>query len=121
MHVRPTERVVVPFSGEGAGTGELSWGQREIWTAMVASESAKPVGGAQPVPTGTSVERVAGELQFIMNRYPAMRTRLRFDGTAWPQQVVSASGETALEIFEAGDHDPAALAEVVCERYRRTP
>ena len=35
-------------------------------------------------------------------------------------QVVFGSGEIPLEIIDAGDTDPDAVAVAVCDRYRRT-
>jgi hypothetical protein len=44
------EHIIVPFSGEGSGVEELSWGQQEIWSAMRAQHSWLPIGAAQPLP-----------------------------------------------------------------------
>jgi hypothetical protein len=114
------DRIRVAFEGEGSGVDELSWGQLDIWTAMVRLNTWLPIGGVNPLPAGTTVDDVAEDLRYLMSRYQSMRTRLRFDTAGRPTQVVSASGEIALEMVDAGDDDPAAVAEAVCQRYRET-
>src|SRR5258706_13619284 len=46
--IRVADRIVVGFSGEGSGEGsgeaDLSWGQRDIWLAMVRQKSWLPNG-----------------------------------------------------------------------------
>lgn len=105
------DRVVVPFSGEGAGEAELSWGQRDIWHAMLRQRSWLPNGAWAPLPAGTTVDEIAERLRYMMSRYPSARTRLTFESDGRPRQVVSGAGEIMLDIVDAGDHDPAALAE----------
>ncbi len=116
----PTDRVVVAFAGEGSGVEEMSWGQWEIWLAMVAQESSLPLGGTKPLPPGTTVEDIADELRYLMGRYQSMRTRLRFDGTGRPRQVLVDSGETTLAIFDADDEDPDDVAAEVDRQYQET-
>ncbi|MET7419847.1 condensation domain-containing protein [Dactylosporangium sp. NPDC005555] len=114
------ERVVVRFEGDGAGEGPLSWGQAENWAAILRQKTWLPLGGVQPLAAGTTVDRVAGELRYLLSRFPSLRTRLRLpDGDA-PVQVVAGSGEITLEVFDAGDEDGDALAQRVHERYRDT-
>lgn len=117
---QPTERVAVAFAGEGSGVEELSWGQWEIWLAMVAQQTSLPLGGTKPLSPDTTVEDIAEELRFLMSRFQSMRTRLRFDETGRPRQVLSASGETTLAVFDAGDADPDAVAAEVDEQYQAT-
>ncbi|GHJ47737.1 hypothetical protein Cs7R123_50790 [Catellatospora sp. TT07R-123] len=110
-------RIMVSFQGEGSGAGELSWGQREIWAAMRSQQSALPVGGCLPLPQGTTLDDMAAELRFNMGRHQSMRTRLCFDADGRPTQVIAASGETALEVVEAGADDPAEVGERVRRRF----
>ncbi len=117
---QPTERVVVAFEGEGSGVEEMSWGQWEIWLAMVGQQTSLPLGGTKPLPAGTTVEDIAGELSFLMGRFQSMRTRLRFDEAGRPRQVLSASGETILAVFDAGDADPDEVAAQVHRQYEDT-
>lgn len=111
----------VRFSGHGAGDGELSWGQKTIWRTMRESRSSITQGLASPVPPGFTAEDMAAEVRFIMNRYPAFRTRLRFGADGATRQVVEAEGEIAMEVvdLEAGE-DPAAVAGAVRDRYTST-
>jgi hypothetical protein len=111
---------MVPFAGEGSGVAPLSWGQYELWTAIVRQQNWLPIGGTNPLPAGTTVDDVAAELSYLVSRFQSIRTRLRFDGGALPQQVVAASGEIPLEIVDAGTTDPAEVAATVCQRYQDT-
>jgi len=113
-------QIMVPFHGEGSGTGELSWGQREIWSAMQRQQSAIPVGGCLPLPEGCTLDDMVAELRFNMSRHQSMRTRLRFGADRRPLQVVSESGEIALEVVDAGGEDPAEVGERVRLRFWTT-
>ena len=53
-----------------------------------------PIGGAQPLPPGTTVQDLQERLRYLMSRYQSMRTRLRFEPDGTPRQVVYAAGET---------------------------
>jgi hypothetical protein len=117
---QPTGRVLVPFAGDGSGDEELSWGQQEIWRAMVRQGNWFPLGGLEELPPGTTVDDIAAELGYLLSRYQTMRTRLRFDADGRPRQVVHAAGEIALEVVEAGDADPAQVADAVLWRYQHT-
>jgi len=118
--VEVADRVMVDFRGAGHGVAPLSWGQRELWGGMAQQGSWFPIGLAQPVPPGTTVDDVAAGLRYLIGRHQSMRTRLRFDPEG-PRQVVAESGELPVEIFDAGDgEDPAVLAARVERRYRDT-
>ncbi|MFG2039794.1 condensation domain-containing protein [Dactylosporangium sp. NPDC048998] len=117
------DRISVGFQGEGAAggpprCGPLSWGQLENWSAIVKQGTWLPLGGVKPLPEGTTVDEVAAELRYLVSRYEPMRTLLRFDPDGTPTQVVYAAGEIDLEMVDAGDADPARVAEDVCERWR---
>ncbi|OLB80366.1 MAG: hypothetical protein AUI14_07030 [Actinobacteria bacterium 13_2_20CM_2_71_6] len=115
------ERIMVPFDGEGSGVDDLAWGQREIWMAMVRQHNWLPVGGVKRLPAGTTVEEIAEELRYLLSRFQTMRTRLRYDAEGRPSQVVSGSGEIALEVVDADDDaDPDEVAEAVSQRYQET-
>jgi hypothetical protein len=117
MVVRMADRILVPFEGEGSGTAELSWGQREMWRAIERRGSSLAIGGVVPLPAGTTVEGAAAELRFMLSRHQSLRTRLLLDGDGRERQVVAASGEACLEVIEAGDGDPAEVAEAVFNRF----
>ena len=114
---RAREQIMVAFEGEGAGEGELSWGQRENWATITALGSWFPLGGITPLPAYITAESIADTLSYVMNRYPTLRTRLRFD-SGRPIQVVHASGQLPVEFVDAGGDDPAEVARQVSEEYR---
>jgi hypothetical protein len=96
----------------------MTWGQTEIWLTMTR-KGWLCVGGTLPLAPGTTVESVAEELRFMVSRFPSMRTRLLFEGDGPPSQVLSASGETSLEVYDAEDEAAAAaLAATVDVHYR---
>jgi hypothetical protein len=49
------DHVTVGFAGDGAGVGALSWGQQDIWQAMVRQKSWLPNGAWGPLAPGTTV------------------------------------------------------------------
>src|SRR5260221_283381 len=128
--VSAPEQFMVAFEGDGAGTGELTWGQAENYSTMTARKAWNdwlPLGGVKPLPSGTTVEEIADELRYLMSRYPPLRTLIRLDADGRPTQEVFGSGEIALEIFDVAadeaEHaaDEAAanlLAEKVCDHYQ---
>ncbi|WP_020522322.1 condensation domain-containing protein [Catelliglobosispora koreensis] len=118
MHAVAAERIVVPFKGEGAGVDELSWGQTENWSAIVAQKTWIPLGGVKPLPPTTTIEEIADELAYLMGRYQPMRTKLRFAPDGHPRQEVFESGEIVLSIVDAGSSDPLTVAEAICDGWR---
>jgi hypothetical protein len=110
------DRILVPFEGEGAGVGEMTWGQRELWGGMVRQRSWMPLAFVRPLPPGTTVGDVAAELCFVMSRHQSMRTLLRMRPDGPPCQVLHGRGEVALEIVHADDADPAQVAEQTRQR-----
>jgi hypothetical protein len=113
------ERIRVPFTGDGAGTGGLTWGQRQVWQAMVEVGTSMSMGGVVPVFDGRTVDDFAGELRFFLSRYPALRSRLRFAPDGTTTQEVSGDGEAFLEVHTAGSADGAdALAAEVYAGWR---
>jgi hypothetical protein len=118
-----TGRITVAFSGPGAGTGPLTWGQQQIWAAMRATASSQSLRAVVPLPAGKTAEDLAAELRFFMSRYESLRSRLVFDGgdEAHPSQTVAASGEAALAVLDVPDDgDPALAAEALADHWDRT-
>ncbi|WP_188316859.1 condensation domain-containing protein [Solihabitans fulvus] len=114
------DQILVPFHGEGSGTGGLAWGQKGIWQTIVLSGRSKTMGGLVRVPVGLTVADVAATLHFVMSRHQALRTRLRFAEDGAVRQEVAAEGEAALEVVDVGDGDADAAADEVRERYQST-
>jgi hypothetical protein len=115
----------VGFHGEGAGTGELTWGQMGIWRASQRNNRTMNLAWTAAPHEGASVTEIAGMLRFMVSRHPALRTRLRFtdgpSGERHPRQVTVASGEVPLCIADIGDgDDPAAAAAALRTRYEFT-
>jgi hypothetical protein len=117
-----SERILVPFTGDGAGVAELSWGQRNIWIPIRRHHRSLAVGGVCPLPAGVTAGDVAAELRLLVSRHQALRTRVEFDpgDDRRARQVLSPSGEIPLEIVDSGTAgpDPARAAEAVRRRYQ---
>src|SRR4051812_30566584 len=111
------DSITVSFHGAGSGVGELSWGQRELWGGMVRQQTWMPIGIVLPLPADRTLDGVAAELRFIMERFPSVRTRLRLRAGGPPQQVLEDRGEVPIEIVDAADHEePGLVAEEVSRR-----
>ncbi|HEU5427294.1 MAG TPA: condensation domain-containing protein [Actinocrinis sp.] len=116
----PTERVPVRFCGDGEGVGELTWGQREILQAMVR-QGWISLGGVLALPPGATVQGVADQLDYMVSRFPSMRTKLRFDARGYARQEVHSSGEVMLDVFDlepGADPDETAARIEACYRTR---
>ncbi|HEX5401846.1 MAG TPA: condensation domain-containing protein [Pseudonocardiaceae bacterium] len=111
---------MVPFQGVGAGVGELSWGQAEIWSAIVAQESSLHLGGVAEFPVPKSLDEIVAALSWMISRHPALRTRLRFDPDG-VRQVVGSDGEVPLRVVDVDDDvDPAKAAADMETEFRST-
>ncbi|WP_285503776.1 condensation domain-containing protein [Actinokineospora sp. NBRC 105648] len=115
-----SERLLIPFQGEGSGEADLTWGQIGIWQALARSGESRTVGGSTPLPPGSTVEQAATALAAVVGRHQALRTRLVFT-EGRPRQCLSDSGEVPLEIVDAGAADPAVVAADLRERYASVP
>jgi hypothetical protein len=117
--------IQVAFRGEVAGAAELTWSQVSIWRQARRTGRTMNLVVVMPVPEDTTVQEMTAVLRFMIGRHPALRTRMRFSGEqpdeAYPQQVVSASGELPLQILDIDDgDDPDLVAERLRSRYELT-
>ncbi|MER7006538.1 condensation domain-containing protein [Dactylosporangium sp. NPDC000555] len=117
MHA--TQRITVPFDGEGDGVEELTWGQFAAWRSMLIVKATEWTGGTMPLDAGTTVRDIATLLGFIMSRHQSLRTRLLIDGDGPPKQQLVRGGEVTLEVYR-DDGDPERLAAAVRARYEAT-
>jgi hypothetical protein len=119
-----SERILVPFEGDGAGTAELTWGQRNIWIPIRRHRTSLPIGGVYPLASGISIGDIVAQLQFLLNRHQALRTRVEFDpeNARDARQVLSSAGELPIEIVDSAiaDHDPDKAAQAVGRRFWAT-
>jgi hypothetical protein len=120
MNIVVTERVPVEFDGEGAGVGELSWGQQAVWKGMVDSGDSLTMTAVRPLGPGATTDDFVSEYGFYLSRYQAMRTLLRFEPDGHAVQVVHSSGVAEIEIYDAADRDPADVAAEVDAHYVAT-
>ncbi|MFI0944273.1 condensation domain-containing protein [Streptomyces sp. NPDC021020] len=113
------ERIAVDFAGEGSGEGEMSWGMWEIWQAMGRQRNPLPIGGRAPLAPGTTLDDLAAELRYLLERFPSMRTRLRLAPGGRVLQRLSATGRITLEVYDAAPGEDAdEVAAAVEQAYR---
>jgi hypothetical protein len=121
MSVTPvSQRLLVPFSGEGSGVEELTWGQWDVWRMMELSGTPRMVGGVTTLAEGTTVRQVRQLLSFIVSRHQSLRTRIQTGADGAPKQVLASSGEVALEVADSAG-DPAGAARSIQDRFRAGP
>ncbi len=125
-----TERILVPFAGP-AGTAPVTWGQKAI-LERVREAGWRENGWRREgtfgrliaysasfftmEPEGTSIEDLAAQLGDMMSRYAALRLRLGTDPAGRPCQLVSGSGQLALDIVTLpAAADPADITKYADE------
>ncbi|MDI1463582.1 condensation domain-containing protein [Catellatospora sp. KI3] len=117
MDIKVAEHVVVPFSGDSGGNGELSWGQQSVWKGMVDSGVSLTMTAVRELAPGAQIAQFTAEYGFYLSRYETMRTLLRFDADGRATQLVPTSGTAVIEVYDADGADPARVAAEVGERY----
>lgn len=116
-----TSTVMVPFHGTGAGVGELTWGQAEMWSAMVAQQSSLHLGGLAEFPVAKELDEIAAGLGWMFGRHQSLRARLCFRPGGGVVQVVADRGQAPLRVVDTPDTaDPAQVAADVAAEFRRT-
>lgn len=114
------DRVLVPFEGDGAGEGELTFGQRDLWQSIVKSGTST-VTYIAGTDLGTTVDAVADTLGFMVGRHQSLRTRLVLRETGLPRQRVSETGKIPLLVVAAAADDPAEVAEAISVHWKTVP
>jgi hypothetical protein len=97
------DRTLVRFTGAGAGTEPLTWGQKAIFRDMQDSGNQFNMGGRLDLPDGSTVEDAAARLSGLMVRHASLRMRLRTDGAGRLCQEVAGSGQIGLDILTTPD------------------
>lgn len=122
MHVA-TSRHTVPFLGDEAGTGPLTWGQQEIWHTMRRTGRTLNIGGTVALAPGTTLAELAATLGRLVSRHQALRTCLELSrgDDDLPRQIVVASGTVNLDIVASSSGGAEAAAEALRSRYEFTP
>jgi hypothetical protein len=116
-----TSIVMVPFHGTGAGVCELTWGQAEMWSAIVAQESSLHLGGLAPFPVPKELDEIVAGLGWMLGRHQSLRARLRFPPEGGVLQEVADHGEAPLRVVDTPDGaDPAEVAAAVDAEFRQT-
>lgn len=112
-----TRQLLVPFAGPGEGIEELTWGQGAMWSTIQREGQSVTMGGATPLPPGTSLQLLADLLRFMMSRHQALRTKLHFEPDGRVRQRLFSSGEIALAVIDCGAEPPEVVAERVAADY----
>jgi hypothetical protein len=116
------DRLLVPFEGEGAGEGELTFGQLGLWQSLARPGASRTVAHVAEADDGTTVAEVADMLAFMVGRHQSLRTTLvpRTDGRP-PRQRVATAGAIPLLVVAAGDDDPVEVAAALSDRWQVVP
>ena len=77
-----TDRITVPFSGEGAGEAGLTWGQIGLWQSIEASGMSKTVFYIAEVEPATTVDDVVVVVGSRLSLAGPTRTGSPSPGTA---------------------------------------
>jgi hypothetical protein len=115
--VTMSSKLTVEFAGEGSGVETLSWGQQAVWRGIEVRGAPIILRGVYPAPDGKTVNDLAADLGRLVSRHQSLRTVFRPGGDDQLKQVVMSSGETALEVVEAGDADPRETADKLADGY----
>jgi len=111
------DHVLLPFSGPGEGIEELSWGQGSMWITIQREGKSVTLGGAAPLPPGTTLRELTDLYSYMMSRHPALRTRLVFGPDGSVRQRLFGSGAIEMAVVEAGDRDPDEVAQELSDEY----
>ncbi|MEV0562612.1 condensation domain-containing protein [Dactylosporangium sp. NPDC050588] len=116
------QRIPVHFEGAGSGVEELTWGQWAAWRSMeLGGGRVDWAGGTMPLLDGQTIDQIVMEIAFLMSRHQSLRTRYRIGEDGLPRQVLADTGELFMEIVDAGQDDPADVAEALDAAYRDAP
>lgn len=98
-----TSRIPVRFSGPGAGSAPLTWGQKAILEDIRESGWTHNVTDILPLRPGVTAEDVAEWSAAIMSRHPAARLCLGTDEAGRDCQVIRAGGELFMDVYDFDD------------------
>jgi Condensation domain len=113
--------IVIRFAGEGSGEAPLTWSQADHWRVNQESGQVSTFGGSFQMPPTSTIDGIVDMLRFMLSRHQALRTTLRFDPDGTPRQHCVEAGEFALPVIEAGEADPAELANQVEQDFHTRP
>ncbi|MBO3751362.1 hypothetical protein J5X84_35260 [Streptosporangiaceae bacterium NEAU-GS5] len=105
--------VAVPFTGQRDGEGPMTWGQRHIWRLTEWLDDGDPyfnMAWTLAVPGRPGLDRVLGALRALLERHESLRTT--WEGRT---QRITRSGTLTVDLYEAGDRRPLALAKELAE------
>ncbi|MFI5911929.1 condensation domain-containing protein [Dactylosporangium sp. NPDC051541] len=111
------------FAGDPAPPAPLTWGQQALWTELRRRGPEQATISLRRVVAlrrGATPEAVVRAISALVSRHSSLRTHLRVvDGE--PRQVVSASGELPVLMYDAESGNAAAEAETVARRLAAEP
>jgi hypothetical protein len=122
----PARPVPVGFTGERAGEGPLTLGQRSVyrWISHIPDDLYAILCAEFPVPAMVSVDDVAEAVAVLIARHESLRTSYLPGGQ--PRQRVAAAGVQMLEVCSLGEgqwgpRDRPAVAEALTRWLRESP
>ena len=126
LRLTPMPSVPVEFTGQRAGEGPLTMGQRDVytWVSSAPDLTYATLYAELPVPATAYVDDVAGAAAVLIARHETLRTTY-LPGQP-PRQRVAASGIQLLEVCSPGEGpwgppDRPAVAEALIRWLRESP
>lgn len=95
--------MAVQFSGAGAGTAPLTWGQKAILADMRASADQFTMFGTILAAPGLTAQDAASSVRSAVSRHAALRMRLAAGPDGRPGQEVAAEGELTIDVRRLPD------------------
>ncbi|MDX3228656.1 condensation domain-containing protein [Streptomyces sp. ME19-01-6] len=104
------QRQVIEFRGEGSGTYDLTWSQKQVcrWMEQTAPHFANMnLGLLLELPRGADVADATAALRLLIERHEALRTRIHLDGSGVYRQIVHARGRLPVALRECATDEDA--------------
>ncbi len=126
VELTPTRSIPVEFTGERAGEGPLTFGQRDMymWLSRIPDHPYVVLCAELPVPGMVSADDVARAVGVFIARHESLRST--YVTREQPRQRVAAAGVQIIEVCSLGEgrwgpQDRPAVADALIQWLRESP
>jgi Condensation domain len=118
MHDDAPDQVRVRFEGARAGSGPLTFGQRNTlnWVRQETDEFSAVIHSVLDLPEGVTLADIGAAFAVLLARHESLRTSYTVDSDE-PVQHVARAGELVIEVHRPAD-PVAAVSDVLVARLR---